>query len=114
MRPQGHGASGWPLLLPSTVDARFDVTAWNAAVQGKAALGERPPDETLLARYLDLPADDDAPQSTKIYELAVHAWHDVPGSKVRATDFVRSLFQLLAIARRREGRRSAGTGTRPA
>lgn len=29
-------AASWPLLLPSTVDPRFDVTAWNAAVQGKA------------------------------------------------------------------------------
>jgi cytochrome d ubiquinol oxidase subunit II len=29
-------AASWPVLLPSTLDPRFDVTAWNAAVQGTA------------------------------------------------------------------------------
>ncbi|HET8725336.1 MAG TPA: cytochrome d ubiquinol oxidase subunit II [Anaeromyxobacteraceae bacterium] len=29
-------AASWPLLLRSTLDPRYDVTAWNAAAQGKA------------------------------------------------------------------------------
>jgi glycosyltransferase involved in cell wall biosynthesis len=63
-------------------------------------------DVEILARYLALPVDDGGPdRRARIYELTVPAWHDVPGSKLRATDFVRSLFELAAIWRdRRAGR----------
>jgi uncharacterized membrane protein len=39
--------------------------------------------------------------------LTVPAWHDIPGSKLKARDFVRSVIDLLAIWR---GRRVAEAG----
>jgi glycosyltransferase involved in cell wall biosynthesis len=35
-----------------------------------------------------------------IYELPLETWHDVAGSKVKATDFLRAAFELLRIHRR--------------
>ena len=68
-------------------------------------------DVEILARYLALPLDDGgAPRASRIYELTVPAWHDVPGSKLRARDFVRSIGELAAVWR---GRRSASSA-RPA
>lgn len=62
-------------------------------------------DVEILARYLALPDEGGPPRRSRIYELAVPAWHDVPGSKLRIPDFVRSMFELAAIARdRRSGR----------
>jgi glycosyltransferase involved in cell wall biosynthesis len=65
-------------------------------------------DVEILARYLALPVDDGgAPRASRIYELTVPAWHDVPGSKLRAWDFVRSIGELAAVWR---SRRSASSG----
>jgi len=63
-------------------------------------------DVEILARYLSLPVDDGGtPRRSRIYELTVPAWYDVPGSKLEASDFVRSMFELVAIWRdRRAGR----------
>jgi len=63
-------------------------------------------DVEILARYLNLPVDDGGtPRRSRIYELTVPAWYDVPGSKLEASDFVRSMFELVAIWRdRRAGR----------
>ncbi len=58
-------------------------------------------DVEILARYLDLPDNGELPRRSRIYELAVRAWHDVPGSRVRARDFFRSFFDLLAVRRHR-------------
>jgi len=58
-------------------------------------------DVELLGRYLDLPEDGGLPRRSRIYELALPAWYDVPGSKVRASDFAKSFFELLAIGRNR-------------
>jgi dolichyl-phosphate beta-glucosyltransferase len=58
-------------------------------------------DVEILARYLALPDGGGPPRRDRIYELAVPAWHDVPGSKLRLGDFVRSMFELAAIARDR-------------
>lgn len=58
-------------------------------------------DVEILARFLDLPDEGGPPRWQRIYELTVDAWHDVPGSKLRLSDFVRSVFQLLAIWRDR-------------
>ena len=51
------------------------------------------------------------PGASRIYELTVPAWHDVPGSKLKAWDFVRSIGELAAVWR---GRRSASSGRPPA
>ena len=68
-------------------------------------------DVELLARYVALPVDDGGPpRASRIYELTVPAWHDVPGSKLNPLDFVRSIGELAAVWR---GRRSASSG-RPA
>jgi len=63
-------------------------------------------DVELLARYLAIPVDDGGgPRPSRIYELTVPAWHEVPGSKLKAFDFVRSIVELMAIWRdRRSGR----------
>ena len=63
-------------------------------------------DVEILARYVAVPVDDGGPpRPSRIYELTVPAWHDVPGSKLRAWDFVRSVADVLAIWRdRRAGR----------
>jgi glycosyltransferase involved in cell wall biosynthesis len=57
-------------------------------------------DVELLARYLALPAAPGGPaRQDRIYELAVPVWHHVPGSKLRAADFLRAAFELLYIHR---------------
>ena len=63
-------------------------------------------DVEILARYVGLPVDDGGgPRRSRIYELTVPVWHDVPGSKLRAWDFLRSIAELVAIWRdRRSGR----------
>lgn len=62
-------------------------------------------DVEVLARYLDLAPDGGPSHAARIYELTVPTWHDIPGSKLRPLDFVRSLFELAAIRRsRRVGR----------
>jgi dolichyl-phosphate beta-glucosyltransferase len=71
-------------------------------------------DVEILARYLDLPDDGGPPRWRRIYELTVNAWHDVPGSKLRASDVVRSMFDLLAIGRdRRAAAFPKGPSRRP-
>lgn len=58
-------------------------------------------DVELLARYLALPAGPGEPaRRDRIYELAVPVWHHVPGSKLRAADFLRAAFELLYIHRK--------------
>jgi dolichyl-phosphate beta-glucosyltransferase len=65
-------------------------------------------DVEILARYLSLPVDDGGkPRQGRIYELTVPAWHDIPGSKLKARDYLRAVVDLLAIWR---GRRAAGAG----
>jgi glycosyltransferase involved in cell wall biosynthesis len=58
-------------------------------------------DVEMLARYLALPAGPGEPaRRDRIYELAVPVWHHVPGSKLRAADFLRAAFELLYIHRK--------------
>ncbi len=58
-------------------------------------------DVEVLARYLAVPVAPGAPgRQSRIYELAVATWHHVPGSKLRWTDFVRSIADLAVIRRR--------------
>jgi dolichyl-phosphate beta-glucosyltransferase len=59
-------------------------------------------DVEILARYLTLRVEDAGPpRRSRIYELTVPAWHDVPGSKLRTWDFVRAMFELVTIWRDR-------------
>jgi hypothetical protein len=55
-------------------------------------------DVEVLARYLAQPAPDSSPsRRSRIYELAVPAWREVPGSRLRSFDYVRAMFDLLRI-----------------
>jgi dolichyl-phosphate beta-glucosyltransferase len=79
----------------------FRATSATAAVFSRPFRNAWIFDVEILARYLDLPDDGGLPRRRRIYELTLKAWHDVPGSKLRARDFVRSMFDLLAIRRDR-------------
>ena len=58
-------------------------------------------DVELIARYMALPALPGLPaRRDRIYELAVPQWHDIPGSKLRWTDFLKAVFELAVIRRR--------------
>lgn len=54
-------------------------------------------DVEIIARFVRLRGRDVASRS--IYELPVRTWHDVKGSKVRSTDFIRALRDLSKIRR---------------
>jgi dolichyl-phosphate beta-glucosyltransferase len=65
-------------------------------------------DVEILARYIALPIDEGGrPRQGRIYELAVPAWHDVPGSKLKAWDCLRAVVDLLAIWRGRRATEAA-------
>jgi dolichyl-phosphate beta-glucosyltransferase len=54
-------------------------------------------DVEIIARLVRQRGRDDAARA--IYELPIMAWHDVKGSKVRSTDFIRALTDLWKIHR---------------
>jgi glycosyltransferase involved in cell wall biosynthesis len=55
-------------------------------------------DVEILARYVrSLRGEPGLPAAERIYELPLRRWTDVPGSKVKAWDFVRSAVELLRI-----------------
>lgn len=59
-------------------------------------------DVELIARYLRLPdRAGEPPRRDRIYELALSAWHDRPGSKLRWYDFARAMLELGYIWRMR-------------
>jgi glycosyltransferase involved in cell wall biosynthesis len=59
-------------------------------------------DVELIARYLRLPAAPGEPsRRDRIYELALSAWHDRPGSKLRWFDFPRAVVDLGRVWRER-------------
>jgi glycosyltransferase involved in cell wall biosynthesis len=59
-------------------------------------------DVELLARYLAQPAPPGSPpRRSRIYELAVPAWREVPGSRLRWFHYVRATFDLVRIRRSR-------------
>ncbi|HEY3380655.1 MAG TPA: glycosyltransferase [Vicinamibacterales bacterium] len=65
-------------------------------------------DVELLARYLNTPAEDGRPiRQARIYELTLRTWHDIPRSKLRLADGVRSMIELMAIWRARRAGRAA-------
>jgi glycosyltransferase involved in cell wall biosynthesis len=59
-------------------------------------------DVELIARYLRLPVGPGEPaRQDRIYELALPAWHDRPGSKLAWYDFARATVELGYIWRER-------------
>jgi len=58
-------------------------------------------DVELLARLIrERRRQGGRPAAEALLEVPLLAWHDVPGSKVRPSDFVRGLLELLRIRRR--------------
>ena len=65
-------------------------------------------DVEILERYLALAVlDGGPPRRARIYELALPAWHEVPGSKLRARDFLWSFVEVLRVWRHRRLRTEA-------
>lgn len=60
-------------------------------------------DVEIVARFLRARGRDAAAHA--IYELPIRVWHDVQGSKVRSTDFIRALTDLWKIHRAYNARR---------
>ncbi len=59
-------------------------------------------DVEILQRYTAIPVRDGGPpRRARIYELVLHAWRDVPGSKLRVSDFLWSFFEVFGVWRRR-------------
>jgi glycosyltransferase involved in cell wall biosynthesis len=59
-------------------------------------------DVEVLARYLDAPVAAGEPgRQTRIFEVALRAWHHAHGSKLRPWDFARAFVDLFAIVRDR-------------
>ena len=54
-------------------------------------------DVEIIARFVRQRGRDAAARA--IYELPIRSWHDVKGSKVRSTDFIRALKDLWKIHR---------------
>ena len=62
-------------------------------------------DVEVLARYMSLETPPgELPRRSRVYELALPAWHDVPGSKLRPWDFIKAMSELLSIWRRQRPR----------
>ena len=61
----------------------------------------------IIARLVKARGRDAAARA--IYELPIQQWHDVKGSKVRSTDFIRALRDLWRIHRHYRAR---GSGVR--
>ena len=74
----------------------FRATAALRAVLAEPFLTRWVFDVEILARYLDGPGDR-VQAARRIYELPLLRWTDVPGSKVRPWDFVRSGLELVRI-----------------
>jgi len=69
-------------------------------------------DVEIVARRVALSRSRDLhPAAEVIYELPLMQWVDVPGSKLRASDFVRALFEILRVHRRYLSRRAPPFGT---
>ena len=60
-------------------------------------------DVEIIARFVQQRGRDAA--ATAIYELPIKVWHDVKGSKVKSTDFIRALTDLWKIHRAYNRRR---------
>ena len=60
-------------------------------------------DVEIIARFVKQRGRDAA--ATAIYELPIKVWHDVQGSKVKSTDFIRALTDLWKIHRAYNRRR---------
>lgn len=57
-------------------------------------------DVEILARFRAQLQENGVNIARRVYEQPLPVWRDVDGSKVKASDFLRSFFELLAIRRR--------------
>ena len=70
-------------------------------------------DVELIARLIQARRDTELPRAADvIYEFPLHVWHDVEGSKVKASDFPKAFFEILKIHRKYLGRRARRQRTR--
>jgi glycosyltransferase involved in cell wall biosynthesis len=56
-------------------------------------------DVEMIARYMSVPGKGRRAAECEIYELPLDAWHDIAGSKVGFSDFLRSAVDLIRIRR---------------
>lgn len=75
----------------------FRVSPEMKAIFGERFLSRWIFDVEIIARLVRQRGRDEA--AAAIYELPIRAWHDVKGSKVRSTDFMRALKDLWRIHR---------------
>lgn len=58
-------------------------------------------DVELIARLIRLRRESDGPRAEEtIYEVPLHRWKDVAGSKIRPADYLRALVDVLRVYRR--------------
>ncbi len=65
-------------------------------------------DVELLARWRQLQAHGASHLSSCLYELPLHAWYEIKGSKLKATDFLKAPLELWNIWRTCRGEVPAG------
>ena len=75
----------------------FRLTDSMPSIFGKPFLSRWIFDVEIIARLVKLRGRDFAARA--IYELPIKVWHDVKGSKVKSTDFMRALRDLRKISR---------------
>ena len=75
----------------------FRLTDSMPSIFGKPFLSRWIFDVEIIARFVALRGRDSAAKA--IYELPIKVWHDVKGSKVKSTDFMRALRDLRKIKR---------------
>jgi hypothetical protein len=57
-------------------------------------------DVEILARWIGRRNRESLDRAREsLYELPLEMWHDVPGSKLKPSDFVRAFWELLGIAK---------------
>ncbi len=78
----------------------FRVTNRVRSVFGMPFLSRWIFDVEILARFMKLQdATPSSPLDMCLYELPIPVWHDVAGSKLRITDFIRAVYDLARIHR---------------
>jgi dolichyl-phosphate beta-glucosyltransferase len=78
----------------------FRVTPETRKIFAEPFLSKWVFDVEIIARYLKLKGGDPAHLEQIIYEYPLETWVDIPGSKVRAKDFLKALQDLFRIKRK--------------
>jgi dolichyl-phosphate beta-glucosyltransferase len=100
-------ALGLPVYDTQCGAKLFRATPWLRSLLAEPFLSSWVFDVEILARYMRLRGSGPHLPADRIYEVPLAQWTDVPGSKVKAWDFVRSGVELVRIwnayVRTREG-----------